>query len=205
MINTITKLITLIAGFAVTLDFFVDVPFINNLASTILSWMPLIASFAVVAGAINVVTVNKRNLQSKKGGMVKINSVVTLVFLALTIGIGLVQGTSSPGYNFLYYEILIVCGNTLGGLLAFFIASSCFRAFRARNLESSLLLIAGALVILGQSTFGALIWSKFPVISDWIMNYPNLGAQRGLLVASAVGFISVCLRAILGQSKSMSS
>ncbi len=204
MINTITKLVTVIAGFAVTLDFFLDVQPINILASTILSWMPIIASFGIVAGAVNLISVNKRTLQRKSGGLAKINSIITLVFLALTIGVGLVQGTDSSIYNFLYYDILIVCGNTLGGLLAFFIASSCFRAFRARNFESFLLLLAGALVILGQSTFGAIIWSKFPVISDWIMDYPNLGAQRGLLVASAIGFISVCLRAVLGLNKSMS-
>lgn len=203
--NTVIRLITLIAGFSVALDLFVKVPFINNLATTIIGWMPVISSFGVVAGTINVIRVHQRNLWGKKGGMVKVHSTTTLVCLALTLGIGLLQGTSSPAYNFLYYGILLVCGNSLSGLLGFFIASSCYRAFRARNFESSLLLVAGALVIVGQSTFGSLIWSKFQVISEWIITYPNLGAQRGLMVASAVGFISVSLRTILGQVRSESS
>jgi hypothetical protein len=87
-------------------------------------------------------------------------------------------------------------------MLAFFIASSSFRAFRAKNVEAALLLVAGAMVMLGQAPFGAVIWSAFPTISDWVIKYPNLAAQRGLMIASGVGFMSVSLRTILGYSRS---
>ncbi len=199
MISQITKAITLVLGLIVMLDFFVNVPFINGIATTVLSWMPLIGSFAVVAGAVNVIVVNKNAISKRSQGWY--NSLITIVFMLATIVIGLTQGTSSTAYNFLYYRILIVCGNTLSGLLAFFVASSCFRAFRAKNVESSLLLAAGALVLIGQSSYGQVIWSAFPKISEWLINFPNLGAQRGLLIASGMGFIAVSLRTILGFNK----
>lgn len=199
LINQITKLITLVVGLVLTLDFFVTISPINKVSAIILSWMPLIGSFAVVAGGLNVIIVNQNAIRKRASGWSK--NLVTIVFLLVTVVIGLAQGTSSPAYSFLYYRVLIVCGNTLGGLLAFFVASSCFRAFRAKNVESFLLLAAGALVLLGQSSYGQVIWSAFPSIGQWIIDFPNLGAQRGLLIASGMGFISVSLRTTLGIGK----
>ncbi len=86
-------------------------------------------------------------------------------------------------------------------LLAFFIASAAYRAFRARTLEATLLLVTAAIVMLGRVPVGAEIWSKLPVMQDWVMAIPQMAAKRGIFIGVAMGTIAMSLRVILGLER----
>jgi hypothetical protein len=83
-------------------------------------------------------------------------------------------------------------------LLAFFIASAAFRAFKARTLEAALLLLAALVVMLGRVPIGAFVHPKMPEIVEWIMEYPNMAAQRGILLGVGLGMISTALKIVMG-------
>ncbi|MBI4834880.1 MAG: hypothetical protein HY811_08705 [Planctomycetes bacterium] len=87
---------------------------------------------------------------------------------------------------------------TMFSLIGFFIASAAFRAFRARSLEATLLLIAAVIIMLGQTPLGAMIWEKIPDIMVWIFNVPNTAAKRAILFGIAMGSIAFSIRIILG-------
>jgi hypothetical protein len=107
---------------------------------------------------------------------------------------------SKVGTPFMWYylHIFTPLSATMFSLLAFFIASAAYRAFRARNLEATLLLIAGALVMLGRVPVGKMIWDKLPIIADWIMEIPQMAAKRGIIIGIALGMVVTSLRIILG-------
>mgnify|MGYP001176339257 CR=1 FL=1 len=63
--------------------------------------------------------------------------------------------------KWLFDSIYSPLDTTMFALLAFFVASASYRAFRIRNFEASLLLIAGVLVMVGAIPAGALIPSWF--------------------------------------------
>jgi len=63
--------------------------------------------------------------------------------------------------KWLFDSIYSPLDTTMFALLAFFVASASYRAFRIRNFEASLLLIAGVLVMMGAIPAGALIPSWF--------------------------------------------
>lgn len=90
---------------------------------------------------------------------------------------------------------------TMFSLLAFFIASAAYRAFRARNLLASLLLIAALIVMLRFNPympFPDLVVPFFSKLSNWLMNVPNLAAQRAIVIGVGLGIVATALKVILG-------
>ena len=132
-------------------------------------------------------------------------------FLATTI-IGFAEGRDfrDPGsmsdwiYNYLYSPL----SSTMFAILAFFVASASYRAFRARNLDATLLLLAAFFVMLGRVPIGDMLVGFMPEhwrlsdLSSWVMNFPNTAGQRAILIGIALGIVSSSLRIILGIERS---
>jgi hypothetical protein len=116
--------------------------------------------------------------------------------------------TLDNGSSFMeiYRYIFTPLSSTMFALLAFFVASASYRAFRARNKEATLLLISGFLVMLGAVPIGEIlsIPGVFSVaeVSDFIMNVPVMSVQSGIMIGVALGVISTSLRLILGIERS---
>jgi hypothetical protein len=100
---------------------------------------------------------------------------------------------------------------TMYALLAFFVASASFRAFRAKNREATVLLVAAFVVLLGRTPAGDyatawlprwLDWLQIPNLANWIMAVPNLAGQRAIIIGIALGVASLSLRVILGVERS---
>jgi len=47
-----------------------------------------------------------------------------------------------------------------------------------------------------------MIWSKIPVISEWIMQVPNQAGQRAVMIGAAMGVVATSLRMIFGIERS---
>jgi hypothetical protein len=97
---------------------------------------------------------------------------------------------------------VVPMGATMFSLLAFFVASAAFRAFRASNWRATLLLVSAFVVMLGRVPIGDMIWSKIPVISEWIMQVPNQAGQRAVMIGAAMGVVATSLRMIFGIERS---
>lgn len=135
-------------------------------------------------------------------------SIVALVLLAIAIGVGYfdnawhfyfytAEGLENSMFRIFFDYVMMPILATMFSLLAFFIASAAYRAFRARNVLATLLLLAALLVMLRFNPWipGA---SYVAQASNWLMNVPNLAAQRAVVIGIGLGMVATALKVILG-------
>jgi cation transport ATPase len=161
-----------------------------------MKWMIIIGGVASALGAVNLAQVHGKEMMRKHKEWW--NSLVLLLVMFSTIIVGITLTPTHAVYRFLFDWVFTPLTTTMVSLLAFFIASAAFRAFRVRSLEAGVLVGAAFLVILGRSAIGTELWSGIPVIGQWILDVPNVGGSRGILLGASLGGIAVFLRVILG-------
>lgn len=111
-------------------------------------------------------------------------------------------GANGRVRTWIYDYVFAPCNATMFALLAFFVASAAFRAFRARNIEAALLLGSAIIVLLAQAPMGRWITTSLPHLSDWILDILSNGSRRAIIMGAAVGAIATGLRVILGLERS---
>jgi hypothetical protein len=115
-----------------------------------------------------------------------------------------------PGtaFDYFYTNVYSPLSSTMFAMLAFFVATASYRAFRARNKEATLLLLAAFFVMLGRVPLGDMMTGFLPEgarlsnFADWVMNFPNAAGQRAIMIGIALGIASTSLRIILGIERS---
>jgi hypothetical protein len=109
------------------------------------------------------------------------------------------EGLTSFMFVHFFDHILIPIFASMFALLAFFISSAAYRAFRARNILATLLLLAALIVMSRFNPYLEPIFGDYlPRMSNWLMNVPNLAAQRAIVIGVGLGMVATALKVILG-------
>lgn len=111
-------------------------------------------------------------------------------------------GKDGRVFVWIYDHVFAPCNATMFALLAFFVASAAFRAFRARNVEAALLLGTAILMMLGRAPIGRALSDSLPDVAQWLLDVPSNGGRRAIMMGAAIGAIATGLRVILGLERS---
>ncbi len=207
MKRTVPLLITFLTGFFLIVSFFVPHEPFGQLEQRLLVWFAIVSGFAMLLGGDSLFRAHvKRIIRVREG---RWHSLALLLSLVVTLGVGIIGFVKfgspfhmqSP-FMFVYTYGIIPLQATMFALLAFYIASASYRAFRARNTVATLLLVSAVIVMLGRVPIGAAISQFFPVAQEWIMDVPQLAAKRGIQIGAALGAVSMSLRILLGIERS---
>jgi len=196
--------IILIMGIFTLVTSFIPAKPIADLNQMFRNWYIGIITFFIFLGTFNLARSNAEKI--KKRGRDWQYSIILLAFLGVMLFFGFYKGRASTEegrpFMYLYFNVQFPLESTMYSLLAFFVTSASFRAFRARNKEALCLLLAALIIMLGRVPVGTSIWKGFPTVTEWIMNYPNAAAKRGIRLGIDLGLISMALRMILGIERS---
>lgn len=162
-------------------------------------WGQIISAFALVVGLASLLNMHITKIRRRVAGWGY--SAVTITALVVYTVLGFVSAGSARadtpfgwGYNYVYVPLMA----TMFSLLAFFIASAAYRAFRARSIEATILLVVAVIVMLERVPIGAYISNAIPQTAQFIMQIPNMAARRAIFIGIALGIVATSLRIILG-------
>jgi hypothetical protein len=190
--RSVATAIAISVGLFVLLDFFVQNAFIGTLKFVFVKWAIIVAAFAMILGFFNILIVHlNKILRFKQGWFYSIFLVLTMMIVLI---LGLIEGPQGSLTSRIFQYVLFPLQATIFSLLAFFVASAAYRAFRLRSWESALLVITGVIVLLGQVP----LWGALTTFKEWILGVPNMAGARGILLGVALGTVATGLRVLLG-------
>ena len=202
MRKEIPLLITFLTGMYFVVDYFVTIPGVERLSENMKQWVIIIIAFTYILGVGNVAHFHLRKVARQERDW--LFSVATLISMVVMIVLGMIYPGTMEGTAmvWLYNHIFTPMQATMFSLLAFYIASASFRAFRVRNVEASLLAITALVVMMGRVPLGDMLWGDFAHFVEWIMGDLQVVGKRAILIGAALGAISTGLKVILGIERS---
>ncbi|MBN1423736.1 hypothetical protein JXA88_04185 [Candidatus Fermentibacteria bacterium] len=201
MKRQIPVLLAFLTGTFVVVAFFVSAPVVVGLNEKLDELLMIVTAFALPLGVVSFLQHHSKKIGRRSIGWR--NSIVSVASFAVMASLGIVEPFVSAqgravGFNWLFDTVFTPLQATMFSLLAFMIASAAFRAFRVKNLEAAILMISAVIVMLGRVPIGKFVLPPSAALTEWIMNVPNLAAQRGILIGAALGAASMAIRIILG-------
>jgi hypothetical protein len=193
--------ITVLCTLLQIVPFYIEVEPLEAFSDTFRSWMILVATCALFLGAASLSLLHTKKIQRRTTGWQF--SILTLVSMVLIMVTGLPipeigLGVDNQVFDFLFTNILTPLGATMYSIIAFFITSAAYRSFRARNLEATVVLVSGILMICYNAPLMTSLWQGFIPIGDWIFSVPNMATMRAVIIGSALGAIALAMRVLLG-------
>ena len=239
--RSIPLLIAAIVGFLLIATYFI--PKTEQWGADAMEMFIILAAAAMVLGAGNLLLMNLSKISNRSEGWGYAAITLIAFFVVLYIGmfkIGAMPTPSAPDnawtapviqegapFWWIYQYCLVPLTATMFAMLAFYIASAAFRAFRAKNTEAFLLLFTAFIVLLGQIYAGIWIsdvlhlptpetyagdldspWYQFlnglrlENLTQMILDVPQKAGNRAIMIGIALGIVSTSLKVLLGVDRS---
>jgi hypothetical protein len=197
MKREIPLLIVGITGVILFIQYFIPTDWSMQLLGISQDWVIVIGILALPLGIWSLVKANIMKLRVK--GERFYAAVLLAGFLVMLI-VGLPHRTSleqGSAFMTLFNTILIPIQATIFSLLAFFVASAAYRAFRARSVLATILLLTAFLVMFRWLPLGFISTADNAIVA-WILSVPNMAANRAIGMGIGLGGAAMAIKIILG-------
>ena len=216
----IVMAVTFVAGLYYSLEFLLPPGawFLKPPRNPLTDWRPFVGtltqiiwSFALLLGVWNLFQIHGQSVGKRSKGWYNSAAFFVAFFAIMFAGflkdahVGGQAGVPASLFVILFKGFLTSLDSTMFSLIAFYIVSAAYRAFRIRSLEAALMMVAAAIIMLALVPVGAAITNWLPTtgflsafrierIGYWLLISPNMAAQRAIAFGVAVGSLAMGLR-----------
>ncbi|MEC8320099.1 MAG: hypothetical protein VX726_07730 [Planctomycetota bacterium] len=227
MKRTVPLIITATIGVLLIVANFV--PSLSAWGEDATTFFAIIAAIAFVLGGGSLLKVHLKKISDRNQGwaysLIVLGSFVIMLAIGLfKVGVppnpafpdkpwaGDIQGQGTA-FWWVYEYVFKPLTSTMFAMLAFYIASAAFRAFRAKNFEAILLLGTAFIILLGRTAAGPFLtdWIspdgpfaglRIEELSVYIMQVFNTAGNRAIIIGIALGIASTSLKILMGLDRS---
>lgn len=206
-------LITFLSGLFFALEFFWPVGedgknFLSAGLTPVADFSQAVGGLTIGLGVYSLALVHMRAIVRQRAGWGF--SVALFVAMITICVLGLLSSYRPNRYNQNLYDLLFVGGlqnlnATMFSIIAFYIVSAAYRAFRIRSVEATILLVSALVVMLGQVALGQALTNWLPTqgvaanfrmetLADWILTKVNSPALLAVTFGLGIGSLAASLR-----------
>ena len=204
----VVVVITFVAGLFLSLEFLIphdnvfteSMPLVSN-------WQLIISCFTLFMGLGSLFYLHGRRISHKNENTLNSWGFFVGFFAIIIFGILSdleIKGTEAL-YNVFFNGIYVSMAASMFSLVAFYIVSASYRAFRIRNAETGVLFLSTAIIMLALIPLGSAITGFIPEdsfmsflktekLGYWILTSPNMAVQRAIAFGIGVGAMATSLR-----------
>ncbi len=198
----VTAVVAIAIGVLILLGTFFNLPILVTARTLLLEWAILLAAFALLVGAWNLISVHWGKVRSMQPGGVY-SAIVLISFVITLIAAILSGGPTGPWSQWIFNNVQVPIETSLVAVLSVVLIFSIIRLFRRRIDTFSIVFLVTVLLVLLGST--PLLFAGestgLSVVRDFIVQVLATAGGRGLLLGIALGTLAVGVRILIGSDR----
>lgn len=198
----VSTAIAIAIGAIILLGALLPIPELAVIRVVLLQWAVILAAVALVVGVFNLLRVHYGRVSGREKG--SFYSILLIVFMLITITLGLFLGPTDPTVMLLFNAIQVPVEASLAAVLAVTLLYASVRLLRWRTDLVAVIFIATAVIIL-LGTAPLPFLGSVPVLGDLVRPFVAqvlaAGGARGILIGVALGTLTTGLRILFGADR----
>jgi hypothetical protein len=205
----IPLVIVFIAGITMIVTYYNPQQWSDDVLGGYSEWYQIILAFSYLLGMFSLIQVHLNKIAKQRSGWGF--SVVMMISFLIMATVGFVYGIDrNTPFMWVFHNAMYPLSATIFSMLAFYIASAAYRAFRARSFEAGIMLVTAVIVMIGRIPFGESLSSLIPdslwflkidYVAQWLFLNPIGAAKRAIVLGMALSAVTMALRIILGLER----
>jgi hypothetical protein len=188
---------------------------LTNARAGVAEWMMIVGAFTLLLGTSNLFEVHGKAIRKLNPGWYNSLAFFISFFLIMIMGFVKDAYTGKPGmagsvgiastqlFAILFNGFVQNLDASMFSLVAFYIVSAAYRAFRVKSAEAGFMMVTAGIVMLGLVPVGALLtswlhgpWSflRLENVTIWILTWPSMAVLRAIEFGLSVGYMAMSLR-----------
>jgi len=178
---------------------------IDSAAGIVSQWVLLVVAWSIFIGVISLIQVHGKTVQKRGKGwyysIIVLATCIVMTIFGLPFPKELGLGINNPVYTFLFNNVQSPLSATVFATIAFFITSAAYRSFRAKNIEATIVLVAGLLMVMSNAPLFTATVPVVKTMGQWIYDIPNMATNRAVTIGAALGLVALAVRTLLGRER----